>query len=265
MTAVSGTSVSESVADVLRSRILSGELPDQAELPRQEDLLAEFGISRPSLREALRILEAEGLVSVRRGSIGGSVVHVPRSVNVAYMLSLVLDHQQVPLMDVGQALLELEPVCAALAASRPDRERAVIAPLRRIHTEFVAAADDLVTFTEAGRRFHQELVAGCGNRSLVVVVGALSELWSTQERAWARRASERGLAGEDERAEGIRAHEHIIELLEAGDGTAVHALVRRHLRSSQRYALTDPPRELSREVVRVIGHHPTRPVPRRNW
>lgn len=87
-----------------------------------------------------------------------------------------LDHRRVPLSDVGAALQELEPVCAALAASRDDREEAVVQPLERIHEEFVTVVDDLVSFTEVGRRFHEELVAGCGNETLVVVVGALTSL-----------------------------------------------------------------------------------------
>src|SRR3954454_21494458 len=66
------------VAATLRSRILSGELPDGSLVPKQEDLGEEYLVSPAAIREALRILETEGLVSVMRGSIGGSVVHTPR-------------------------------------------------------------------------------------------------------------------------------------------------------------------------------------------
>ena len=68
--------LAEQVADELRRRILSGELADGSVLPTEDELLVEFPISKPSLREAIRILDAEGLLSVRRGKLGGSVVHL---------------------------------------------------------------------------------------------------------------------------------------------------------------------------------------------
>src|SRR6185437_7074718 len=54
--------VAQMVADVLRTRIVDGELPDGSLLPKQDDLIDEFQVSRPSFREALRILESEGLI-----------------------------------------------------------------------------------------------------------------------------------------------------------------------------------------------------------
>jgi DNA-binding transcriptional MocR family regulator len=91
--------VAEMVADVLRVRIVDGELADGDLLPRQEDLVEEFGVSLPSLREAMRILETEGLISVRRGNIGGAVVHRPTPQAAAYMLGLVLQSHRVVLGD----------------------------------------------------------------------------------------------------------------------------------------------------------------------
>ena len=66
------------VAGTLRRRILDGELEDGSWLPKQEDLIDEFGVSKPSMREAMRILETEGLLTVQRGNVGGAVVHTPR-------------------------------------------------------------------------------------------------------------------------------------------------------------------------------------------
>src|SRR3954462_298831 len=80
--------VAEMLADVLRDRILSGELADGDLLPKQDDLLEEFGTSKASAREAFRILETEGLVTVLRGNVGGAVVHRPKPETAAYMLGL---------------------------------------------------------------------------------------------------------------------------------------------------------------------------------
>ena len=65
------------MASRLRNEILSGRLTEGDSLPRQEDLLADFKVSPPAVREALRILETEGLISVRRGNVGGAIVHLP--------------------------------------------------------------------------------------------------------------------------------------------------------------------------------------------
>ena len=77
--------LADMVASVLRDRIVNGELGNGDLLPKQDELLEEFRISRPSLREALRILESEGLLTVRRGNVGGSVVEAPNAESSAYM------------------------------------------------------------------------------------------------------------------------------------------------------------------------------------
>ena len=69
--------IAETVAAELRSRILVGDGPHDYRLPTQEQLVKEFGVSYPSIREAIRILETEGLVTVRRGNVGGAEVHRP--------------------------------------------------------------------------------------------------------------------------------------------------------------------------------------------
>jgi hypothetical protein len=84
-------STAELVAADLRRQIVAGKLGDGTFLPRQIDLLAIYEVSRPSLREALRVLESEGLISVRRGKLGGAVVHRPSLHMVAQTLGLVLD------------------------------------------------------------------------------------------------------------------------------------------------------------------------------
>lgn len=65
--------LSEIVASELRDRILSGSLGEEGRLPKQDELIAEFGVSPPSVREAMRILETEGLITVLRGNVGGAV------------------------------------------------------------------------------------------------------------------------------------------------------------------------------------------------
>ena len=87
--------IAETVADELRRQIVDGELADGDLLPPQAVLVERFNVSLVSLREALRILETEGLVSVRRGNQGGAVVHAPTKSSAAYMLGLVLQSEHV--------------------------------------------------------------------------------------------------------------------------------------------------------------------------
>jgi len=230
--------LAEMVADVLRERIVSGQLEDGASLPRQEDLLQEFRVSRPSLREALRILEAEGLITIHRGNRGGATVHVPRVGNAAYSVGLVLQSRGVQLADVRDALQAIEPVCAGLCAAREDRHESVLPLLRSLHQEVLDAVGDPLEFTATSRRFHEGLVNSCGNETLKLVVGALESLWTMREEAWARDADlSGGFPDARRRMTGARAHERIIKYIEDGDVDRVQRQVRLHLESSLLYAL----------------------------
>lgn len=240
--------VAEMVAGVLRERIVTGVLRDGDHLQRQEDMLEEFAVSRPSLREALRILEAEGLITVRRGNRGGALVHAPRAQNAGATIGLVLKTQQVGLGDLAAALSRLEPLCASLCAARADRVKKVLPRLREAHKATLDVLDDEVEFTRLSRRFHEDLVDSCGNETLKLVVGALESLWSRQEVAWARRATNAGgFPVRERRLEGMRAHERLIEMIETGDEVAVAEFARRHLDATQRYALSE--RDSARPVV----------------
>ena len=83
----------ELVAAHLRRQIVRNELHEGDALPPEAVLMAQFGVSRPTLREAFRVLEAEGLISVRRGAHGGARVHTPDVDVAARYAGLVLEHR----------------------------------------------------------------------------------------------------------------------------------------------------------------------------
>ena len=231
--------LAELVANRLRDRILSGDLEDGALLPKEEELREAYPVSKPSIREAMRILEAEGLITVRRGNVGGAVVHRPSSTNVAYTLAMVLRAEDVGFHDVAMALREVEPACAALCAERKDRRRAVVPKLRAIHKESLKMVDDLVVATEISRRFHEAIVSLCGNGSLIVIVGALETLWSTHETGWSRTKGADQLPV-NERREALQAHAELIEAIAEGDATRARELTASHLQAVQNYpSMTD--------------------------
>jgi GntR family transcriptional repressor for pyruvate dehydrogenase complex len=218
------------IADILRQRIVTGQLAEGASIPKQEELINEFKVSRPSVREALRILEAEGMIDVRKGPLGGSVVRMPNPANVASMLATVLQFQDVPMHDLATAINSLEPVCAALCAGRDDRQVEVVPILRELNEQASAAIDDEVELTRLTRLFHEALVGRCGNKTLILVAGSLESLWSAQENDWARRASGDGDFPErSARRAAVRAHERLCALIEQGDAQGAWRASARHL------------------------------------
>jgi DNA-binding FadR family transcriptional regulator len=226
--------LAEQVADHLRRRIIRGDFADGGLLPKSDDLMSRYPVSKPTFREAMRILEAEGLITVRRGRLGGAVVHRPSAANLGYNLGLVLAAQQVTISDVAAALRQVEPACAALCARRKDRARAVVPRLRALHREYQRRVDDLVEVVGVSRRFHEALVGLCGNQTLIVMAGALEALWSSHEQGWATRIEETGQVPLAQRRAAGEVHWRIIELIAAGDAEGVHRLVAEHLATAQR-------------------------------
>jgi len=244
--------LAELVARELRDRITSGKMREGDILPKLEELLAEFNVSKPSLREALRILETEGLITVRRGNMGGAVVHAPGNRDAGYMIGLVLESRNVDVHDLAGAIKQFEPICAALCALRVDRQTAIVPRLREIHErQKVAAVDDPIAFATVGREFHEALVELAGNETINLVMGALEAVWSAGERIWAQRAtSTDSMPDEEIRTAGLHAHERLIELIGKGDAIAVVAAARKHLESAQLYAVADANEPVRAALVR---------------
>jgi GntR family transcriptional repressor for pyruvate dehydrogenase complex len=230
--------LAEVVAAVLRERIVNGELGDGDMLPKQDELIAEYRISRPTLREALRILEGEGLLIVRRGSVGGSVVRMPTADASAYTFGLLLQSRRATISDLATAIKHIEPITASLCAARADRASEVLPALRANVADTEAATSDGPQFTALARQFHELLVSCCGNETLIVAFGALESLWSEQERQWAVRAASEGLYPEERyRRDVLSAHVALVDAIERGDAEAAGRLDAGHLQHSQHYTL----------------------------
>src|SRR3954469_12018121 len=106
----------ELVAGTLRRMIVDGQLTDGDFLPNEAGLMAHFGVSRPTLREAVRVLESERLVEVRRGSRTGARVRVPGPEIVARPAGLLLELSGATIADVMVARAGIEPMAARLLA-----------------------------------------------------------------------------------------------------------------------------------------------------
>lgn len=230
--------IAETVAAELRARILAGDDPDGYRLPTQDQLVSEFGVSYPSIREAIRILETEGLVTVRRGNVGGAEVHRPDESSAAYHLGLALQARRVTLGDLAAGLRLLEPLCAAECARRADRAETVIPELRANIEKSAGLTGDGVGFTRIAREFHDILVAFTPNATVRHVVGSLVALWSAQEQAWAEAMTRRGAyPSAAEAAEAVGVHRRIAEEIAAGQAAAAERVARAHLAATQAMVL----------------------------
>ncbi|MGH3249490.1 MAG: FadR/GntR family transcriptional regulator [Trebonia sp.] len=226
--------IAETVAAELRARILAGDGSGDYRLPTQDQLVAEFGVSYPSIREAIRILETEGLVTVRRGNVGGAEVHRPDESSAAYHLGLALQARRVPLGDLAAGLRALEPLCAAECARRADRAETVLPALEASIAKSAGLTGDGVAFTRVAREFHDLLVAFTPNATIRHVVGSLVALWSAQEQTWAEAMTRRGQYPEPgEAAHAVRIHRRIAGEIAAGRAAAAERLARTHLAATQ--------------------------------
>jgi DNA-binding FadR family transcriptional regulator len=224
----------ELVAHDLRKRIVRGELREGESLPAEATLTEQFGVSRPTLREAFRVLETERLITVRRGARGGAAVHAPSAAMVARYASFFLEHDGASLADVLEARVNLESPAAALAAERRTDED--LGLLRAAIEECEQIAADRRRLVLQFSEFHALVVATAGNRTIALLHAVLREII---DMAKLRRL------GQDDGpsrviARGVDAHRRLVELIAAGDAPGAEAWWRRHLTEANRYLLAIP-------------------------
>ncbi len=198
-------------------------------LPKQSQILEEFGVTLPVVRDAFSILETEGLITVRRGNVGGAVVHRPQPSKAAYMLGLVMQSRSVRLEHVMNAIRYLEPACAAACASQPDRERMIAPKLRAIIDESYSAIEDTQRHIGLALQFHMELVAGCGNPAMSLVVGALKSIWSAHVETHGGGTEQPCTdATRKARRKAIHEHERLYQRIVEGDAVGAEQAAREH-------------------------------------
>ncbi len=229
----------------MRDDILSGRLKEGDVLPSQERLFAEFGVSPPALREAIHLLETDGLVSVRRGNVGGAVVHQPSAARTAQMISMVLQARASTPADVSGALMHLEPICAGMCAARADRMTEVLpyleTEIERQATEF----DDVARYVPNARRFHEALVSRCGNEPMILLIGSLELIWSAHESSvWNDDAgagpSQDPNARRTRRA-ALRDHQRLLDAIRDGNEARAVKLAQDHLTAARSQTLAFAP------------------------
>ncbi|GIH12777.1 FadR/GntR family transcriptional regulator [Rugosimonospora africana] len=209
------------LADDLRSQITSGVLRPGDRLPTEPELCAHRGVSRSTVREALRLLSSQRLIITTRGVTGGSFVAVPNPSELAESMSagvrLLLSTSAAGVAELMEVREMLEVPAAGLAARR--RTEADLERLRS--TMFDPENDELPVRLAAHRAFHVALAAAAGNPLYELVTGPLYAI--TEEVQQADLAPQNTWLGID--AE----HREILRCVAAGDGPAAERAVTWHL------------------------------------
>jgi len=208
----------------LRERILSGEYEEGTALPPERELVVQTRMSRTTVREALRILEVQGLVRIRAGRAGGAFVQRPGNDSVTSSLSLLIRGRQIRLAAVLETREAIEPICAELAAQH--RTDADIAALKEANARIADLNSSLADFLQANVDWHVAVATATHNELIAAFMTALSHAiyMSTENESF---------IDAEVRKVTARAHNSITQAIEKRD---VAAAVRRMSRHVHTYA-----------------------------
>jgi DNA-binding FadR family transcriptional regulator len=213
--------LAESIADGIVSR---GLRPGDR-LATEADMIAEYEVGRATLREALRVLEAQGLIEVRVGAGGGPFVAQPDGQRLARMLSLLLRMSDVTVREVFDARLIVEPALASQAAEH--RTDAEVAAMRENQRALELAARGSEEFLRVNRDFHTLIADASQNRPLAALWSALSTISDGHQAGIRYKPTVLGGT--------IAAHRKIIDAVENHDGATAGRIMTAHLEAAQEY------------------------------
>jgi DNA-binding FadR family transcriptional regulator len=241
-TVVRAPKTAELIAGHLRRQIVRGDLKPGETLPPEIQLMEQYGVSRPTLREAFRILEAEALISVRRGSRGGAQVIAPDASVAARYVGLLLQIQGTTINDVYEARMITEPPCARLLAQRrtdEDIERltGVVEQLRVEVDSRKPFVPDPDTWSRLTYRFHELILQGCGNNTLAIQGAVLQDIVATHLRTKIAQGYESEPSERFHRV--IRSYMKLIGLVKAKDGAGAERHWKAHMENAAQYLLKD--------------------------
>jgi DNA-binding FadR family transcriptional regulator len=222
-----GEKVFETVARDIVRRIRAENLPPGTLLPSEAEMLSEYGVGRGSLREALRVLEVLGLITIKAGPGGGPVVSDIDRHAFGRMATLYFHVGEMSIRELMEARLVMEPLMARLAAERRDPTK--LAELRAVaeraeQAELGSDAEYLGTSND----LHAVIAGMSGNRILDLFGSALHTIFQGRVR---------GMLFPVSRRKGVRdVHSRIVSAIESGDADLAESLMRQHMIEYAEYA-----------------------------
>jgi DNA-binding FadR family transcriptional regulator len=233
---------SEIVARELADHIITAELADGTVLPPEREMMEALGVGRTTLREALRLLESRGALTIKAGPRGGPVVRQPAPSDLGQALTMILQFETATANDLMTARVSLEPAVARAAAQGITPEQ--VAELRAANEAMLDAIEDEDDFVEANRRFHEILARASGNVVLEMFTRSLMTI--ADGRAVGTSYSPKARAGVH------AAHEQVIATVAAGDPDAAEQAMLDHLEEARRHWHRRHP-DLADQPVRWSG------------
>lgn len=218
---VSGGRVSDEIVDQFKSAIRSGRLSTGDRLPPERELTELFGVSRVTVRDALRVLEANGLVEIRVGAGGGAFVTAPDSGDVGEGISNMLMMRSVSPYEVTETRMILETGMLPLVCERATEED--LAELERICDEAEASIAEGSDYDVAlSAEFHTTLARAAHNEVIGMLIEPLHRPLEASLRTAKRRAPEMGKEGTSE-------HRELVKAIRDGDLQQAQDIMRQHL------------------------------------
>ena len=211
--------LSDEIVLQIREALFSGQLRPGDKLPTERGMAERFETSRTSVREALRQLEQEGLIHVKKGINGGVFIADLDHRPVAKSLQTLLRLRKVSIHDIAEVRLTFEPQAARLAAERASPE-----DIRELE-EVVRSMGEAIASKELPRsydlKFHQIIARAAGNPVLQMLAEAMIEVAS-------KAITELNPSVETLRHV-LRCHRQVLEAVRRGDGALAEKAMRAHI------------------------------------
>lgn len=215
----------ELVAHDLADYIVDSKFEPGTALPPEHEMIASLGVGRTTVREALRLLETRGVLTIKSGPGGGPVVRRPRPDDLAESLTLILQFESATLLEIVEARRWLEPAISRLAATTISA--AQVEELRAINAEIADSPDNQEAMLAKNREFHRRIADIGGNAVLRIFLATIVSISDGKAL---------GIEYGPRQSEGIvTAHEAIVDALEAGDSAAAGEAMDEHLAEAERY------------------------------
>ena len=223
-TKVASERVSELIVDQIRLLIREGKLQAGDRLPSERDLCEHFGVSRVTVREALRMLEGIGLVDIRVGARGGAFLTAPTGESLGAGISDLLSLSDISAVDVTEARRVLEVGIVPLVCERADERD--LADLKAICARSRTALRDGSYSMDLSVEFHVRVAAASHNSAVTMIIQSFREplLLSLERSHRQHQMGEKGLAE----------HVAFVKAVQARDVATATATMRQHLARTAR-------------------------------
>jgi len=211
---------SDEVVQQVKARIFGGQLTSGDQLPSEKDLAEQFGLSRVTIRDALRVLESQGLIEIKVGARGGAFVAWPSAQPVSESLTNMLRLRRTTVQQLAEARLVVEPQVAALAARRATA-RDLKAMAGAIESARAGRAARDPYFIPHSVAFHIALAEAAKNQVLLFAVSSFRTLF--------HEALAHLLPADDMARRAIVDHQHILDAIEDRDAERSRQVMHAHL------------------------------------